>query len=114
MPMVSAATTTAMNTITHHLGTTLVTAVANPALGTLARAVTATGGGATTNIKANIKMNGITPGTTATTTAVAEAMSIPTLNDSATRWVRRTAASISVMAITRQVFPLRGESRRLA
>ena len=80
MPTVNAAIATATTTITRHLATALEAAEASPVHGIQARAITATGGGATTKAKANMQVNGITPGTEATITAIAAAMSMPIHN----------------------------------
>ena len=81
MPMVSAAIATAMITNTHHLDTALAAAAESPVLGIPARAITATGGGATIKAKASMKANGITPGIAATTTATRARANTPILSD---------------------------------
>ena len=91
--MESGAIATQVITTTHHLGTTSVIAVASPIPGIPARATIDTGGGATTNMKASMRVNGTAPGKEVTITAIAAAMSTPILNGSEVRWVLRTAAS---------------------
>ena len=80
--MASGAIATQVSTTTHHLGTALAAAVASPIPGIPAKAIIATGGGATTNIKANMKVNGTTPGTGGTITVITAVMSTPILNAS--------------------------------
>ena len=110
MQMVSAAIATAMNTSTHHLDPALEAAAVSQVHGIRIRTTLAFGGGVTLKVKANMKVNGMTPGTGATITAIAAAMSTPILNGSVVRWVLRTAASTLAMAITLPAFLLRVES----
>ena len=113
MPIANGVIDTQVTTTTHHLDTASAAAVANPIPGIPAKAIIATGGGATTNIEAHMKVNGTTPGTAAIITAPVAVMSTPILNDSGADWVLRAAASTLEMAITLPAFLLKAESERL-